>query len=73
MNEDICAEVEGIPVMLEKEDYEEISKIAELILGKNTWNSRSYMVSCAVKIFLNKVKNEGLFPVLANYKQEDVI
>lgn len=66
-------EVEVIPVGLDMEDYEKISEIAKLVLGKNTWNSRGYMVSCAVKIFLNKVKNEGLFPVLANYKQEDVI
>lgn len=72
MIEDI-KEVEVIPVSLDREDYEKISEIAKLILGENAWNSRSYMVSCAVKIFLNKVKNEGLFPVLGNYQQEDVI
>lgn len=66
-------EVEVIPVSLDREDYEKISEIAKLILGENAWNSRSYMVSCAVKIFLNKVKNEGLFPVLTEYNQKGVI
>ena len=66
-------EVEVIPVSLDREDYEKISEIAKLILGKNAWNSRSYMMSCAVKIFLNKVKNEGLFPVLTEYNQKGVI
>lgn len=66
-------EVEVIPVSLDREDYEKISEIAKLILGENAWNSRRYMVSCAVKIFLNKVKNEGLFPVLTEYNQKGVI
>lgn len=72
MIEDI-KEVEVIPVSLDREDYEKISEIAKLILGENAWNTRSYVASCAVKIFLNKVKNEGLFPVLTEYNQKGVI
>ena len=62
--------VEVISVGLDIEDYEKISKIVEFVIGKNHWSSRGYVVSMAVKRFLNEVENEGVIPVLVNCMPE---